>query len=154
MKPQKNCSDRINFYFCSVIKTICHKGFSMLLAVLVMFSTLSVTVEKHFCNDVLVDVSVFSELEKCGMEGHAKEQETITKKPCCKDEVQFFEGQDELVKESSDDLTSLQKQILVAYAVSYYNYLKGSYETVIPHQYYSPPKLTQELHILHEVYLI
>lgn len=126
----------------------------MLLAVLVLFSTLSVTVEKHFCGDVLIDVSVFSEVEKCGMEAFAKAQEIITKKPCCKDEVQLFEGQDELTKESFDDLTSLQKQVLVAYAVSYYKSLEGSYETVIPHQYYSPPKLTQELHILHEVYLI
>ena len=40
----------------------------MTLALLVLFSTVSFTIEKHFCGDILVDVAVFTEVEKCAME--------------------------------------------------------------------------------------
>ena len=64
----------------------------MLLALMVLFSTVSFTVEKHFCGDVLVDVSVFTDVEKCAMEAMEMKQ----KKSCCKDEVDVLKGQDEL----------------------------------------------------------
>ena len=41
---------------------------SMAMAVLVLISTLSVSIEKHYCGDHLVDVAIFAEAEKCGME--------------------------------------------------------------------------------------
>ena len=45
-----------------------HKIFSLSMALLVLMSTVSVTIEKHFCGDHLVDVAIFSDAEKCGME--------------------------------------------------------------------------------------
>ena len=72
----------------------------MLMALLVLFSTVSFTVEKHFCGDTLVDVSVFSEAQKCGMEA----MEILQKKTCCKDEIDIVKGQDELKVSSFDDL--------------------------------------------------
>ena len=56
-----------------MVSKIPHKIFSVTLALLVLMSTLSFTVEKHFCGDVLVDVSVFTETQKCGMESYEME---------------------------------------------------------------------------------
>ena len=64
-----------------------HKVFSIFMAMLVMFSTVSLTVEKHYCGDTLVDVAVFEEAKKCGMESSNMPVEEITKKSCCKDTV-------------------------------------------------------------------
>ena len=100
-----------------MIRQTLHKIFSVSLALLVLFSTVSFTVEKHYCGDVLVDVSVFSEAENCGMEA----MEKLQKKSCCKDEVDVVEGQDELKISSFEDLDFEQQQFLVAFAYSYLN---------------------------------
>ena len=81
---------------------------SVFLAFSVLFSTFSFTVEKHFCGEFLVDVSYFGEAKGCGMETAAK-MAFKKKKNCCKDEVFQIEGQDELQKSSSEEL-SFDKQ--------------------------------------------
>ena len=85
----------------------------MLMAILVLFSTVSFTVEKHFCGDVLVDVSVFTEAQKCATEAYEKEIETFTKKSCCKDTVDVFEGQNELIVKTFDDVEN-NKEVFIA----------------------------------------
>ena len=69
---------------------------SISLAFLVLLSTFSFTVEKHYCGDFLMDVSYVGHAEGCGMEKDASLKNN--KKPCCKDEVHKIEGQDELQK--------------------------------------------------------
>ena len=84
-----------NFAVVAVmIKNILHKGFCTVMALLVLVSTLSFTVEKHFCGNTLIDVSLFSEADKCDMEMMEMELAKITKKSCCKDVVDVIEGQD------------------------------------------------------------
>lgn len=137
-----------------MIKQFIHKSFSVLIAILVLFSTVSFTVEKHFCGDVLVDVSVFTEAEKCAMEEYEKELEIITKKSCCKDTVDVFEGQDELIVKTFDDL-DFEKQVFVAsYIYSYINLFEGLPQQVIPHKNYSPPNLIEDLNLMDQVFLI
>ena len=65
---------------------------SFLLALLVLFSTFSFTVEKHFCGEFLMDVSFIGHADDCGMD---MENVSAKKKNCCKDEVHHIEGQDE-----------------------------------------------------------
>ena len=131
-----------------------HKSFSALMAILLLFSTVSFTVEKHFCGDVLVDVSVFTEAEKCAMEDLEKELEAITKKSCCKDTIDIFEGQDELIVKSFDDF-DLDNQIFIAsYIYSYINLFEGLPQQVIPYKNYSPPNLVEDLNLIDQVFLI
>ena len=137
-----------------MIKQFIHKSFSVLIAILVLFSTVSFTVEKHFCGDILVDVSVFTEVEKCAMEDFEKEQEAITKKTCCKDTVDVFEGQNELIVKVIDDL-DFEKQVFVAsYIYSYINLFEGLPKQVIPHKDYSPPNLVYDIQVLDQVFII
>ena len=62
---------------------------SFLLAFLVLISTFSFTVEKHFCGDFLVDVAYVGHTDGCGMESVTSSK--TSKKNCCKDEVQKIE---------------------------------------------------------------
>ena len=130
-----------------------HKTFSVALSFLVLFSTLSLTIEKHFCGDVLIDVAIFSESEKCLDDVAEGTAETI-KKSCCKDEVDVLEGLTQLTTNSFEDLDDLQKQVLLAYSFSYVNLFEGLPNLVIPHKDYIPPLLIKDIQVLDETYLI
>tara|TARA_R110002049_G_scaffold309051_3_gene516232 strand:+ start:16739 stop:17140 length:402 start_codon:yes stop_codon:yes gene_type:complete len=133
-----------------MIKQFLHKGFSIALALLVLLSTVSFTIEKHFCGDVLVDVSVFNSAESCGMQT----SEIIQKKSCCKDEIDVIQGQDELKFSNIDDLNFEQQLFLTAFTFSYLNLFEGTPEKTIPHKDYSPPNLVADIQVLDQVFII
>jgi hypothetical protein len=137
-----------------VIKQILHKIFSVSLALIVLCSTVSFTIEKHFCGDTLVDVSVFAEANKCKMEALEMELETITKAPCCKDKIDVVKGQDELIVKTIDDLDVNQQLFVATFTYSYLNLFEGLPELVIPHKNYSPPILVTDIQVLDQVFLI
>ncbi|MDO5968313.1 hypothetical protein Q4Q35_00700 [Flavivirga aquimarina] len=124
------------------------------MALLVLFSTVSFTIEKHFCGDVLVDVSIFNEVDKCAMEAYEIALEKITKKPCCKDVVDVIEGQNEMKFSSFEDLDFEQQQFITVFAYSYINLFEGLEKQIIPHKDYSPPNLVTDIQVLDQVFLI
>jgi hypothetical protein len=129
-----------------------HNFFSVALSLLVLFSTLSFKVEKHYCGENLVDTAIFSEAKKCG--GMDSEEVLYVKKPCCKDTVDIFEGQDELNTSDFEDLNQTVKLTLIAYAYSYSLLFESLPKRIIPHKDYSPPNLTKDIQVLDETYLI
>ena len=141
-------------YLCAVIEQVLHKFFSVSLALLVLCSTVSFTIEKHFCGDKLIDVSVFSESNKCKMEALAMELENITKTPCCKDKIDVVNGQDELIVKTIDDLDFDQQLFVATFTFSYINLFEGLPELVFPHKNYSPPILVTDIHVIDQVFLI
>lgn len=78
-----------------------------------MFSTLSLTIEKHFCGDVLIDVTIFTEREKCKGDVAEIDSHNIIKKNCCKDEIDVIEGINQLTTNSFEDIETIQKQVLI-----------------------------------------
>lgn len=146
----------LNFIiFVILVKSAFIKITSFVLAFLVLFSTFSFTIEKHFCGDYLVDISYFGNAEDCSVEiGDDCESPTsIKKKKCCKDEIQQIEGQDDL-KNSVEKFDLEKQQFLTAFAVSYYNLFQNIKEQKIPHKHYSPPKLIFDIQVLFEVFII
>lgn len=119
-----------------------------------MFSTVSFTIEKHFCGDVLIDVAVFTEAQKCAMEAFEKEQEAITKKICCKDEVDIVQGQDDLRLTSFDDLDFQQQLFIATFTHAFVNLFEGLQKHIVPHKDYSPPNLVADIHVLDQVFII
>ena len=89
---------------------------SFFLALMVLFSAFSFTVEKHYCGESLMDVSFIGDADTCGMD---MEKRSAKKKNCCKDEVHYMEGQDELQQIQSDDLNFSKEQFLVSFYISY-----------------------------------
>ncbi|MFI1771974.1 HYC_CC_PP family protein [Thalassobellus citreus] len=137
-----------------MIKQFLHKSFSILLALLVLFSTVSFTVEKHFCGDVLIDVSVFSEAQKCDMGSNEMEQQTVKKMSCCKDEIEVVKGQDELKFSSFEDLHFEQQQFIACAFYAYINLFESIEKQCIPHKDYSPPNLVADIQVLDQVFII
>ncbi len=129
---------------------------SLILALLVLVSTFSFTVEKHFCGDFLVDQAVFSKVKDCGMSSHDMDSmmdSGMLSDSCCTNTHVAIEGQDEL-KISFDNL-SLDHQVFVAaFGVSFIELFESSPEQVIPFKYYSPPILVQDIHLMDQVFLI
>jgi len=137
-----------------VINQLLHKVFSASLAFIVLCSTVSFTIEKHFCGDRLIDASVFSEPDKCKMEAFGIESEGITKESCCKDKVDVVKGQNELLLKTFDDLNFEQQLFVSVLAYSYIKPFEGLPQLVIAHKDYSPPNLVADIQMLDQVFLI
>lgn len=119
------------------------------MAVLVLFSTVSFTVEKHFCGDNLIDVAIFTEAKKCG-----DNMELTSKKSCCKDEVEVVKGQDELKFSSFEDLDFSQQVFITSFAIVYSNLFESLPKQIIPFKDYSPPNLVVDIQVLDQVFII
>ena len=129
---------------------------SIFLAVLVLFSTFSFTVHKHYCGDELKDVSVFFEAEKCEMEKVRTEAPCElhqNKKTCCDDVIDFVEGQDEL-KVSIDPLSLDQQLFIASFVYTYTNLFNKLEEKESIFTEYPPPLIIRQLYKLDESYLI
>lgn len=124
------------------------------MAVLVLFSTVSFTVEKHYCGDVLIDAAVFTEVQKCKMETSEVDVAKITKKSCCKDELEVVKGQDQLKLSKFEELSVNQLFILTAFIYTFNEFYESLPKTIIPHKDYSPPNLTEDILVLDQVFLI
>lgn len=131
-----------------------HKIFSFAIALLVLLSTISFTMEKHFCGDTLIDVAIFSKANSCGMDMDVISNVSPEKKNCCKDELAFVKGQDKLKKTSIEDLHLDQQFFLTAFIYSFTNQFEGLPEQVIPHKDYSPPNLVADIQVLDQVFII
>lgn len=136
------------------MKALLLKISSIILTFLMFFSTVSFTVDKHFCCDELMDLAIFSSAENCGMESHDHgDENTIVGKECCENHQTFIQGQDELVK--VNNLLGLEQVAFIAtFTFSYIDLFAESTERVTPFQYYTSPLLVQDIHLLNETFLI
>ncbi len=127
------------------------------MAFVVMFTTMSFTVDMHYCGDSLVDFSLFEKAESCGMEKTpaALDCETpfMAEKSCCSDQ--------QIIKEADTDLKtslhtlSFEQQIFVAtFFYTYLNLFEGQGENIVPFKDYHPPFLEQDVLVLNQVFLI
>ncbi|MGI0105312.1 HYC_CC_PP family protein [Salinimicrobium sp. WS361] len=132
------------------MKQIFHNTASFAMAFLVLFSTVSFTVDKHFCGEILVDQAVFSEAKSCGMHG---DMPSSAEDDCCDEEKVIVEGQKEL-KISFDDLDLDQQVFLATFTWSYANLFEGEAQAKIPFFHYKPPLLVYDIHLLDETFLI
>lgn len=137
-----------------MIKSVAHKIFSVIMAFLVLFSTVSITIESHMCGGVLVDVSVFTEVEKCKMEAFEMEQISILKENCCTDQLEVLKGQDDLKLTYFEDWHIDQQFFISTFIYSFTNLFEYLPTQIIPHKDYSPPNLITDIHMLDQVFII
>lgn len=135
--------------------TFTHKAVSIALSFLVLFSTLSLTIERSFCGDVLIDVAIFSESEKCGdIEVSKTQKADFLKIGCCKNEIDVIEGLSDITLNSFEDIETTQQNTLVAYTFYYINFYADLPNLRVPHKDYVPPILIEDIQVLDETYLI
>lgn len=138
------------------MKKVFHKITSMLIALVVLFSTMSFTITKHYCGDTLVDTSIFDKASTCGMETQftsASSDCSILKIDCCNDEQIVVDGQDEL--RLSVDKISFEQQVFIAsFVYTYNNLFEGLDNNVSSYQDYEPPLVIKQIYKFDETYLI
>lgn len=127
------------------------------MALLVLFSSMSFGVSKHYCADEVASVSYFVADSGCGMEALPVSCETtktqhIEKKSCCKTEFQLIDGSDFLQK---DDFSIVKIQ-LESYLIPVVSDLSFQIFDTNNNAYnfYSSPTLLKDRTVLFETYLI
>ena len=125
------------------------------MAIVVLFSTMSFTINMHYCGDKLVDSAIFLKVETCGMEMEKPSTEgcSITKKNWCDDQQLAIEGQDELQLQV-DKITFEQHLFIASFVYTYINLFEGLENNVSTYEEYKPPLVIRQLYKIDETYLI
>ena len=137
------------------MKQFFHKIMSLAMAFVVLFSTMSFTVNMHYCGGTLVETAIFQKVKGCGMEMEKPSTEgcSITKKNCCDDKQLAIEGQDELQLQV-DNITFEQHLFIASFVYTYINFFEGLENNVSSYEEYKPPLVIRQLYKIHETYLI
>lgn len=142
------------------MKKAFHKATSFLMALVVLFSTMSFAISSHYCGDSLVDSSVFAKLKTCGMESENQSDSSlqsldcsISKKNCCTEETEIIKGQNEL-KLNFDKISFEQQIFVAAYLESYINLFYLLEDAKPSLKAFPPPLIVKQLFKLDETYLI
>lgn len=126
------------------------------MAFVVLFSTMSFTIDMHYCGDTLVDTAIFQKAKPCGMEMEAATFSStcsITKKDCCKEDQIIVKGQDEL-KISFEKLSVDQQFFVASFVYTFINLFEGIEQKALAFKEYSPPNVIRQIYKLDETYLI
>lgn len=126
------------------------------MAFVVLFSTMSFTIDMHYCGNTLVDTAVFQKAKGCGMKTDVATTSSmcsIVKKDCCKEDQIIVKGQDEL-KISFEKLTVDQQFFIASFVYTFIDLFEGIEQKAIAFKEYSPPIVIKQIYKLDETYLI
>ncbi|WP_405412754.1 HYC_CC_PP family protein [Maribacter sp. Asnod1-A12] len=137
------------------MKNLLHKLFSVSMALLLLLSTISWTVEKHMCMGRVMDVALFNEAKDCCMDSNSvvKGSLGIESAHCCNNEAFTMQGQNDLTHDFSKFDFS-QQVFLVSFTSTYLGLFEDYVEKKIIFNSYPPLILAEDLNILHQVFLI
>ena len=145
------------YIFVLIMKQFLKKSISICLVFVVLFSTMSFTIDMHYCGGTMVDFSFFNNVETCEMEKEEVtancQNSTLSEKSCCSEEQFVQQGQDNL-KETFSHIT-FEHQAFVAALIHSYIHL---FEETITHEVslvqYLAPFVTRDVQVLHQTFLI
>ena len=141
--------------FAITMKKVLHKIMALAMAFVVLFSTLSFTVNMHYCGGTLVETAFLKNVKGCGMEmgNPSTESCSITKKNCCDNKQLSIEGHDEL--QLTIDKISFEQQVFIAsFVYTYINLFEGLEKNVTAYEEYKPPLVIRRIYKIDETYLI
>ena len=132
-----------------------HKIGALLLAFMVLFSTMSFSMDMHFCGNSLVDFKIFQQADDCGMAmGQTPGDDLMSNENhCCSDVEVVISGQDDL-QTSASDISLEQQNTMVSLLLVYIHFFNDVDEQPIPFKEYSPPLLIRDVQILDQTFLI
>ena len=138
------------------MKELSHKILAVLMTFVVLFSTTSFAITKHFCGDTLIDTAVFNKAETCGMEmdlASTVEGCSVIKENCCNDQQILIDGQDE-VQIQFDNISFEQQTFIASFIYTYINLFEGLDKNVSSFEEYKPPIVINQIFKIDESYLI
>ncbi len=139
------------------MKQVLHKIVSIFLAAIVLMTTMSFTVDMHFCGETLVDFSFTQQVKTCGMETNQTasscEKVAANKSSCCTDKQVVKEGSEDL-KISFVQLSLEQHVFLTAFTYTYLDRFEEIDSQETSFQDADPPFVRRDLQVLHQTFLI
>ena len=137
------------------MKLIIRNISATILSFIVMFSSMSFTIDEHFCGSRLMDVSYFGDADNCGMDeiDMSSNISVFKKNNCCKDQITLLQSsifnKEKLINLQNTDIeTSLPEAS--CYSVFYKNSsLKLKY-----YKDFSPPDIAKDIQVLYQTFLI
>lgn len=124
---------------------------AVFLAFMLLLSTFTFAVEKHFCGDFLVDVSIMGKAKSCNDSMSSKD--VVQMKKCCKDEVNHIEGQDEL-QQQKISLDIVKQQFVVAFVYTYQTNFLEEFTNNIFYTDTSPPFENRDYQVEYQTFLL
>jgi len=141
------------------MKDLFHKISSIFLALIVLFSSFSFTVNKHICGGEVANTTLFIDADNCGMDMQVCEnklsnkQTSIDKEPCCKDVSEVIQGNDNNQQAQVFQLNILQMEFVTAFVYTFVNrFFEES--TISSYVLYKPPLVTLNIQTLFQVFRI
>jgi len=138
------------------LKSILTKILAFFLTALLLFSSVSFTLEKHFCGGQIYSESLLGKAEKCGMEAECCMAEnditSFSKKSCCKDEIHLLNGSI-FEKESPIKLFNKQKDLSL-FVLIYAAFFSQKENRSTHFKNYFPPPNTHNFNILYQIFRI
>ncbi len=136
------------------MREIFHKIGAIAMAVLVLFATMSLSLDMHFCGKTLVDLKFYQQADTCGMEMAGMDMTSDSSEShCCSDVAVVIPGQDDL-QFSVDTLTLDQQAFLVSFAYTYLQLIPFPEKEHDPFRDYAPPPLIRDIQVLDQTFLI
>jgi hypothetical protein len=139
------------------MKQFIHRSMAGFMALVVLMTTMSFTVNVHYCGDTLIDFSFIQQADTCGMEMTAtivdNENFSLSPKSCCTDHQVVKQGKDDL-KITFDQLSLEQQFFIASFTYSYLNLFSGIHSQEIPYTDQPPPFIKRDVQVLHQTFLI
>lgn len=125
------------------------------MAFMVLFSTMSFSMDMHFCGDSLVDFKLFQQADDCGMamDGATSDDMMGAENHCCSDVEVVVSGQDDLHSLASD-ISFEQKNLIISFLLVYTDFFNEVDKQSIPFKEYSPPLLIRDVQLMDQTFLI
>ena len=139
-----------------MLKGIFKNIISISMAFLVLFSTMSFTINEHYCGGDLQDTSFFVKAATCGMEMDVKasiEGCVTVKDNCCNEVVKIVQGQEEL-QVNYTNLAFQQQFFLTSFHHSYLDLFSNVESKLVASSTYIPPLIVRDIQLLDDVFLI
>ncbi len=124
------------------------------MSLVVLFSTMSFTVDRHYCGDTLVDTALFEKADSCGMKmmKSSSEDKKISAKNCCRNEVHFIGGNE--VEQLAIQKAELPNVYFAIAFISTFQKLSFSDPSEKPFHLYKPPLANKDITVLFENFRI
>ena len=141
------------------MKQIIHKILSFSLALIVLLSSFSFTVNQHICGGKVANTTFFVSADNCGMDmkvckmGTSKKQTSIQKEPCCKDVSEVIQGNDNNQQAQVFHLNISQIQFVTAFVYTYINSFQEE-RSISSYSMYKPPSVYKNIQTLFQVFRI
>jgi hypothetical protein len=123
---------------------------SISLALLVLVSTMSFTIDAHYCGNILVDKAILSKAQTCEMHQQMHSEDESS---CCDNEVEIIEGQDILQFSKAEFDLDIPLEFTV-FSLIYFCDLDVFQKQIDEFQFYNPPQHSSDLQLLKQVFLI